>query len=63
MARMVAAMVLLQGVLGIVTLLLVVPLWAGLAHQAMAMLVLLTAVIHAMRTAPKAEARPAGRAP
>lgn len=38
-----------QGVLGIVTLLLVVPLWAGLAHQALAMLVLLSAVLHAMR--------------
>jgi cytochrome c oxidase assembly protein subunit 15 len=49
MARMLAAMVLLQGVLGIITLLLVVPLWAGLVHQAMAMLVLLVAVIHAMR--------------
>jgi len=49
MARMLAAMVTLQGVLGIITLLLVVPLWAGLAHQAMAMLVLATAVIHAMR--------------
>lgn len=49
MARMLAAMVLLQGVMGIVTLLLVVPLWAGLAHQAFAMLVLLVAVIHAMR--------------
>lgn len=49
MARMLAALVALQGVLGIVTLLLVVPLWAGLAHQALAMLVLLVAVIHAMR--------------
>ena len=38
-----------QGVLGIVTLLLVVPLWAGLAHQALAMLVLLSAVIHAVK--------------
>jgi cytochrome c oxidase assembly protein subunit 15 len=52
MARMLAAMVLLQGVLGIVTLLLVVPLWAGLAHQALAMFVLLTAVVHAMRIEP-----------
>ena len=34
----------LAGVLGIVTLLLVVPLWAGLVHQAFAMLVLLRAV-------------------
>lgn len=49
MARMLAALITLQGVLGIVTLLLVVPLWAGLAHQAMAMIVLLVAVIHAMR--------------
>lgn len=38
-----------QGVLGIVTLLLVVPLWAGLAHQALAMLVLLSATLHAAR--------------
>jgi heme a synthase len=51
-ARMLAALVLLQGVMGIVTLLLVVPLWAGLAHQALAMFVLLAAVIHAMRMAP-----------
>lgn len=49
MARMLAVFVGLQGVMGIVTLLLVVPLWAGLAHQAFAMLVLLVAVIHAMR--------------
>jgi cytochrome c oxidase assembly protein subunit 15 len=38
-----------QGILGIVTLLLVVPLWAGLAHQLLAMLVLVSAVLHAMR--------------
>lgn len=43
------ALVLAQGILGIVTLLLVVPLWAGLAHQAMAMLVLAYAVNHAMK--------------
>jgi heme a synthase len=49
MARMLAVFVLLQGAMGIITLLLVVPLWAGLAHQAFAMLVLLVAVIHAMR--------------
>lgn len=49
LARMLVAMVALQGVIGIVTLLLVVPLWAGLVHQAMAMAVLLVAVIHAMR--------------
>ncbi|KAF0230828.1 MAG: cytochrome c oxidase assembly protein subunit [Beijerinckiaceae bacterium] len=38
-----------QGVLGIVTLLLVVPLWAGLAHQALALLVLMSAVLHAAK--------------
>lgn len=56
MARMLTALVLLQGVMGIVTLLLVVPLWAGLLHQAMAMFVLLAAVIHAMRIAPQSVA-------
>jgi heme A synthase len=33
--------------LGIVTLLLAVPLWAGLAHQVLAMAVLAMAVAHA----------------
>lgn len=42
-----AALVLAQMVLGIVTLLLVVPLWAGLAHQVFAMAVLAMAVVHA----------------
>ena len=42
-------LVLAQGVLGIVTLLLVVPLWAGLAHQALAMLVLGYATSHAVK--------------
>jgi len=42
-----AGLVLAQMVLGIVTLLLVVPLWAGLAHQILAMLVLCGAVVHA----------------
>ena len=36
-----------QAVLGITTLLLAVPLWAGLAHQVAAMLVLGMAVVHA----------------
>jgi cytochrome c oxidase assembly protein subunit 15 len=49
-ARHLVLLILAQGVLGIVTLLLVVPLWAGLAHQALAMLVLAYAVIHAMKT-------------
>jgi len=35
-----------QAALGVVTLLLAVPLWAGLLHQAFAMLVLLSAVIY-----------------
>ncbi|WP_188915232.1 COX15/CtaA family protein [Salinarimonas ramus] len=35
-----------QAVLGIVTLLLVVPLWAGLAHQVLAMILLIMAVAH-----------------
>lgn len=43
------ALVLAQAALGIVTLLLVVPLWAGLAHQALALLVLAYAVIHAVK--------------
>jgi cytochrome c oxidase assembly protein subunit 15 len=38
--------VLVQVALGIVTLMLVVPLWAGLVHQAFAMFVLATAVIN-----------------
>lgn len=41
-----AALVLAQMLLGIVTLLLVVPLWAGLAHQVFAMAVLAMAVVH-----------------
>lgn len=36
-----------QMALGIATLLLVVPLWAGLAHQALAMLILAMATVHA----------------
>ncbi|WP_243368780.1 COX15/CtaA family protein [Microvirga solisilvae] len=42
-----ACLLLAQMVLGIVTLLLVVPLWAGLAHQVFAMAVLAMAVVHA----------------
>lgn len=43
------ALVSAQGVLGVVTLLLVVPLWAGLAHQALALVVLAYATLHAAR--------------
>ncbi|WP_372426770.1 COX15/CtaA family protein [Salinarimonas chemoclinalis] len=47
-----------QAALGVVTLLLVVPLWAGLAHQVLAMLILVMAVVHlrAARDAPAARA-------
>ena len=41
-----AGLILAQAALGVVTLVLVVPLWAGLAHQALAMVVLGTAVAH-----------------
>jgi cytochrome c oxidase assembly protein subunit 15 len=46
-ARIMAGLVLAQMVLGIVTLLLAVPLWAGLSHQVFAMLLLAMAVVHA----------------
>ncbi|MGH6813475.1 MAG: COX15/CtaA family protein [Methylocella sp.] len=43
----VAGLVAMQALLGIATLVLVVPLWAGLLHQALAMIVLGMAVAHA----------------
>jgi heme a synthase len=43
----VAGLVAMQATIGIVALVLVVPLWAGLLHQAFAMLVLGMAVAHA----------------
>ncbi|HEY5794851.1 MAG TPA: COX15/CtaA family protein [Bosea sp. (in: a-proteobacteria)] len=49
-ATVIAGLTLAQGLLGIVTLLLVVPLWAGLAHQALAFLVLAMGVVHVTRT-------------
>lgn len=45
-ATALAGLTLAQMVLGIATLLLVVPLWAGLAHQVLAMLLLAMAVVH-----------------
>ena len=48
-AIMIAAVVLMQACIGIITLLLAVPLWAGLLHQAIAMIVLGTATIHLRR--------------
>lgn len=49
-ATAIAGLMLAQAALGIVTLLLVVPLWAGLAHQALAFTVLAMAVVHVTRT-------------
>jgi heme a synthase len=50
-ARAVAGLAVGQMVVGIVTLLLVVPLWAGLAHQVLAMIVLSMAAVHARLSA------------
>jgi cytochrome c oxidase assembly protein subunit 15 len=49
-ATAILGLTLSQAVLGIVTLLLVVPLWAGLAHQALGFLVLAMGVVHVTRT-------------
>lgn len=49
-ATAIAGLMTAQAALGIVTLLLVVPLWAGLAHQALAFAVLAMAVVHVTRT-------------
>ena len=49
-ATAIAGLTLAQAALGIVTLLLVVPLWAGLAHQALGFLVLAMGVVHVTRT-------------
>ncbi len=46
----IAGLTLAQAALGIVTLLLVVPLWAGLAHQALGFMVLAMGVVHVTRT-------------
>ncbi len=43
----IVGLILVQAALGIATLLLAVPLWAALAHQAFAMIVLSMAVVHA----------------
>lgn len=49
-ARAIAGLMLLQMGIGIVTLLLVVPIWAGILHQAFAMVVLAMATVHAALT-------------
>ena len=46
-ATALAGLTLAQAALGVTTLLLAVPLWAGLAHQVLAVLVLATATAHA----------------
>jgi cytochrome c oxidase assembly protein subunit 15 len=48
-AKALAGLVLVQIALGITTLLLVVPIWAGLLHQAFAMVVLAMATVHRRR--------------
>lgn len=48
-AMVLAAVITVQGAVGVATLLLAVPIWAGLLHQACALLVLVVAVIHAQR--------------
>lgn len=45
----IAALVAAQATIGIVTLVLVVPIWAGLLHQAFAMIVLAMSVVHRQR--------------
>ena len=50
-ATALAGLVTTQAVIGVVTLMLVVPIWAGLLHQAFAMVVLAMAVVHARRLA------------
>ena len=52
-----AAMALAQMGLGIVTLLLVVPLWAGLAHQLFAMAIVIMASVHARLSLPETNRR------
>jgi heme a synthase len=48
-AKALAGLMTAQAILGIVTLVLVVPLWAGLAHQGLAMVVLAMATVHLVR--------------
>lgn len=48
-AHLLAGLVLCQGALGVVTLLLQVPLWAGLAHQGLAVLMIGLAARHAQQ--------------
>jgi heme a synthase len=56
-----AGAILVQGAVGVTTLLLAVPLWAGLLHQVLAALVLISAVVHAERLGRRRD--PAGALP
>jgi len=60
-ALLVAAVALSQAVIGIITLVLVVPLWAGILHQLGGVLLLTAATVHAQRLvagpAPQSPAR------
>jgi cytochrome c oxidase assembly protein subunit 15 len=58
LALIVAALVTVQAGIGIATLLLVVPLDLAITHQAMAVVVLTVAVIHAERLRHRVERRP-----
>ena len=51
-AALIAGLTLAQAALGITTLILVVPLWAGLSHQLLAMVLLMVAMHHARRSRP-----------
>jgi cytochrome c oxidase assembly protein subunit 15 len=51
-ARVIAGLVVVQAGLGIATLLLAVPLWAGLAHQGLAVVLLAMAFVHARALRP-----------
>lgn len=60
-ALLLAGFVLAQAGLGIVTLLLSVPVWAGLAHQILAMITLSVGTYHAVSVTGMASAFPASR--
>ncbi len=55
--------ILVQGGVGVLTLLLNVPLWAGLLHQLLAALLLISAVIHAEKVGRAAGARAGAACP
>jgi cytochrome c oxidase assembly protein subunit 15 len=60
-ALLLAAAVTIQATLGILTLLYAAPITLALLHQAMALAVLATAVVHAERLATRSSAVPVGQ--